>query len=105
MKIHDQHITGPVRLTLLLAFLYAVTAQGASFVEPGSMGSGRFRGTATLLPNGKVLLAGGLARSRENPIFQEVASAEIYDPSTRVWSFVGSMSVARVAHAAVILSD
>jgi N-acetylneuraminic acid mutarotase len=65
------------------------------------MGSGRFVGTATLLTNGQVLVAGGGG----NPLFQFVASAEIYDPATRAWSFVGSMSVARISHSAVLLPN
>src|SRR5262245_2536904 len=89
-----------IRLTALVAFLCAANVKGASFVEPGSMGSGRFVGTATLLTNGQVLLAGG-----GGPILASVASAEIYDPATRVWSFVGSMSIARISHSAVLLPN
>src|SRR5262245_60825523 len=88
-----------IRFTILLTLLCAGPAKGASFVEPGSMGSGRFVGTATLLANGQVLVAGGGG----NPIFENVASAEIYDPATRAWSFVGSMSIARISHSAVLL--
>src|SRR5215475_10016388 len=90
-----------IRFTVLFAFLCARNMGGASFVEPGSMGSGRFVGTATLLTNGQVLLAGGLA----GQLLTSVRSAEIYDPATRSWSFVGSMSVPRVAHAAVLLPN
>src|SRR5262249_17000215 len=82
--------------------LWAEGAKGASFVETGNMGSGRFVGTATLLTNGQVLLAGGLGGS---PILSTVASAEIYDPATRSCSFVGSMSVPRGAHRAVLLAN
>jgi hypothetical protein len=52
-----------------------------------------------LLANGQVLVAGGGG----NPIFEDVPTAEIYDPSTRVWTLVGSMSMARVAHSATLL--
>src|SRR5262245_55018325 len=92
-------VIGLGRFTVVLAFLWSGNGHGASFVEPRSMGTGRFVGTATLLSNGQVLVAGGGG----NPIFQTEASAEIYDPATRVWGFVGSMSVARISHAAVLL--
>ena len=46
--------------------------------------------TATLLPSGKVLVAGGLDSSA-NPL----SSAELYDPATGMWSSTGSMSTAR----------
>ncbi len=48
--------------------------------------------TATLLPSGKVLVAGG-----------ETASAELYDPATNTWSSTGSLSVSRSAHTATLL--
>ncbi len=50
------------------------------------------QGSATLLRNGKVLVAGG-------------ASAELYDPSTNTWSATGSMIVARRGQAATLLAD
>jgi Galactose oxidase, central domain len=37
--------------------------------------------TATLLPNGKVLIAGGVGYG-----FQDLASAELYDPSTHTFA-------------------
>ena len=89
------------RLILLLTFLCASRAKGASFVETESMGNGRFVGTATLLANGQVLVAGGGG----NPIFENVASAELYDPATHAWSFVDSLSIARISHSAVLLPN
>src|SRR5258708_24176284 len=54
--------------------------------------------TATLLPNGKVLIAGGM---RGNQDFYK--SAELYDPATGKFQPTGEMNVARVGHIAVLL--
>jgi hypothetical protein len=61
-------------------------AVASTFVEAGSMNSSRFVGTATLLPNGQVLLAGGGGE----PIFEDVASAELYDPVSGKWTATGA---------------
>jgi PKD repeat protein len=54
--------------------------------------------TATLLPNGKVLVAGGGAAD-----FGMTASAELYDPSTGVWSATGDMPTPHFGHTATLL--
>ena len=43
--------------------------------------------TATLLPNGKVLVAGGNGTGRRN-----LASAELYDPASGTWTTTGSLA-------------
>ena len=52
--------------------------------------------TANLLTDGRVLVAGG---------FPQTAAAEIFDPSSGVWSTTGSMSEAREFHTATRLLD
>jgi Kelch motif/Galactose oxidase, central domain len=54
--------------------------------------------TATVLPDGKVLIAGGMRRNQD---FYN--SAELYDPATGKFQPTGEMSVARVGHIAVLL--
>jgi Kelch motif/Galactose oxidase, central domain len=54
--------------------------------------------SATLLPDGTVLIAGGMRRNQDF-----YRSAEIFDPATNQFSRNGDMSIARVGHAAVLL--
>ena len=63
----------------------------------GNLGTARYNHTATLLPNGKVLVAGGYGDTGI------LASAELYDPATGVWSSTGSLNDARVGHTATLL--
>ncbi|CAF1651245.1 unnamed protein product [Adineta ricciae] len=64
----------------------------------GTMSVARYRHTASILSNGKVLVTGGYNGVSLN-------SAELYDLSTGNWTTTGTMSVARHAHTASILSN
>jgi hypothetical protein len=68
------------------------------FTLTGSMAAGRADQTATLLKDGRVLVAGGT-----NSIGLD--SAEIYNPSTGKFTPTGSMTTARQDHAATLLAD
>ena len=59
--------------------------------------------SATLLPNGKVLVAGGNPQFNRRGLTR--ATAELYDPSTGRWTLTGSMHEAREGHAAVLLAN
>jgi hypothetical protein len=72
-----------------------------AFTPTGSMNVARFRHTATLLQNGKVLVVGGVPGDSSNP----AATAEVYDPATGGFSVTGSMTTAREEHTATLLSD
>jgi hypothetical protein len=64
-----------------------------------SLSTARADLTVTVLPNGKVLAAGGDGST------SRLASSELYDPTTNTWSATGSMLEARAAHQAVLLKD
>jgi N-acetylneuraminic acid mutarotase len=64
------------------------------------LGTARCNHTATLLPNGKVLVAGGIGSN-----FTVLSSAELYDPATGIWTATGSLATARVYHTATLLAS
>lgn len=67
----------------------------------GSLNVARLVHTATLLQNGKVLVAGGWPDPRTHSGL--LSSAELYDPATAIWTRINSMNVARGAHTATLL--
>lgn len=70
---------------------------GGEIVTTGAMHQARERATATLLNDGRVLVAGG--RAGEIPS----ETAEIYDPVSRTWAETGPMREARWRHTATLL--
>ena len=92
----------PVRLILArrIAFPLVLLGAGLALIQPcagqsgtwtatGSLGTARYLHTATLLPNGKVLVAGG------NNYSGILASAELYDRASGTWTATGSLATAR----------
>ena len=77
--------------------------KAGTFSITGSLTMGRFGQTATLLPDGRVLVAGGTAGAVDVPWSQ--ASAEVYDPATGTFGPTGSMTAARRDHTATLLPD
>jgi Galactose oxidase, central domain/Kelch motif len=69
----------------------------------GAMSSPRESHTATLLADGRVLVTGGHSGRRQGMVVYR--SAEAFDPSTRTFTAVGALGVARHKHDAVALRD
>src|SRR5207253_1170971 len=66
----------------------------------GTMTTTRFLQTATLLPDGRVLVAGA-----EHAPDEILATAESYDPTTGKWTATAPMSTGRTQQFAVGLRD
>ena len=72
----------------------------------GNLNLARDSHTATLLQNGKVLIAGGTDGTLiDAGEYIRLASAELYDPATGSWTVTGSLHTARYYHTATLLSD
>lgn len=85
------------------ALLYDPVAR--SFKVTGSMAYARIGHSATLLSDGKVLIAGGFGA---DPVtFDDVTTftAELYDPATGLFTRTGSMALARSRHTATPISN
>ncbi len=74
----------------------------------GPMNDYRWQHTATLLPDGRVLVAGGFGGSATSlttnaqPVLD---TAEIYDPATNQWTLTDNLNVRRALHTAERLHD
>jgi hypothetical protein len=86
--------------TVTIAADTTVTANFEIPVPGTLMTAGRKNHTATLLPDGKVLVAGGWDSS-DNIL----PSAELYDPVTGTFTPTGSMGPGRVGHTATLLPN
>lgn len=74
-------------------------AQAAAWTTTHPMSTARDYHTATVLPNGGVLVVGG--RDGAGPL----STAQIYDPATGAWTPAGTLNHARYFHTATLLPD
>jgi N-acetylneuraminic acid mutarotase len=96
-------------MALLLLFLGAALPVQPCAATPfeweftGNLNTPRFYHTATLLSDGRVLVASGATNGPQTFPYPELLSAELYDPATGTWTFTGSLNNARVLHTATLL--
>ncbi len=76
----------------------ALAQTSGTWTTTGSLNTARCCHTATLLPNGQVLVTGGEAGN-------VLTSAELYNPATGKWTATGSMATPRVSHTATLLTN
>jgi hypothetical protein len=82
----------------------AAAQSPGTFSATGDMNSRRFFHTATLLTDGRVLIAGGNLYEGMGS-FQTLSGAELYDPVTGTFSVTGDMTMPRGGHTATLLPD
>src|SRR5262249_55713749 len=81
--------SGPQRLRLVVAAgLRYPAVIDPSWTATGSLGTARYVHTATLLPSGKVLVAGGTDWTVISGSIY-LSSAELYDPAAGTWTATG----------------
>ena len=80
-----------------------LTASATTWTDAGSMSSPRRHHTATVLPDGQVLVTGGVSGGGFNNVSTGVRAAEVWDPTTNDWTTLASNAVTRAYHAVSIL--
>jgi hypothetical protein len=88
----------PLFLGAGLALMQPCAGAPFQFEETGTLADRRSGHTATLLPNGKVLVAGGASN-------RILATAELYHPANGTWTATGSLATARASHTATLLPN
>ena len=76
-----------------------------TWTETGSLHQSRCLHSATLLPDGRVLVAGGATDQPPLPAQIVTTTAEIYDPATGQWTPAAPMLHPRASFSAVLLPD
>jgi len=81
------------------------TPRSGRWSPTGSMFHARTAHTATLLPNGQVLVAGGDSSCNVSGCTTATATAELYNPRTGSWSLAPTMTIARAGAVAALLAS
>ena len=97
-------LLGAAGLMLDQTRLASAQATAPSWSFTGNLNTARHTHTATLLENGKVLVAGGNG-SDGNHIPVSLDSAELYDPATEMWSSTGNLNIPRESPTATLLQN
>jgi hypothetical protein len=110
MKTEDNHIRNHAVLIWTLVAITTMLSLGsarlasarpldANWTYTGNLNSAREYHTATLLPNGIVLVAGGFN------YLNALNSAELYNPATGTWSSTSNLNNGRSLHTATLLPN
>lgn len=91
---------GPPSMPLATPTPLSVPTAAGTWTATGEMVMSRYDHTATLLADGRVLVAGG--RGSNDDV---LASAELYDPETGSWSPAADMLAPIADHTATLLPD
>ena len=82
------------------SFHQGTSQVNASSIPTGDLHKARYLHTATLLPDGKVLVVGGSGNRGSL-----ADSAELYDPDKHIWSVASPLNKARLGHTATLLPN
>ena len=107
-EVHDGSLIGDIATNA--CDLYSPDT--GVWTSTGNMGARRNNPRAVSLPDGTILVTGGSSYVLENhgkntDVTEQTtyASAELFDPTTGVWTFTGSMSVGRTTLTLTVLKD
>lgn len=95
MKYINLKIFFVLSLILNQSNIYAQSYGGWKISD--SLNTARAKHTATLLPNGNILVVGGSGKP--------LTTCEIYDTSSKKWRYTGSMKIGRSGHKSVLLPN
>ena len=102
-SVHRERRHAPALLVILVLLACLPAAANAdSWTTAQPLTTGRSEHTATLLPNGQVLVAGGNA-GNDLPLMTD--SSERYDPASGTWLTTPSFSGERYGQGASLLTD
>jgi len=110
MNFRSVKKSGFLLLSLMLVPMVCVSLAGVPWPsgtgavsEIAAMHIARASHSSTLLPNGKVLIAGGFAGSGGE--YNPHRTAELYDPNSGTFQSVAEMSIGRSGHTATLLKN
>ena len=95
----------PAASTLATPVPTATSSAARAWTTVGSMRAPRYEHTATLLPDGRVLIVGGRGDQPGDSRAKYLDTVELFDPATATWSPGPPMHAARTGHLATALAD